>query len=169
MIKKIKEFFVYTFFGNDILSDILFILFSIFIYIILYFIYPPLFSVIVSPSMEHSYFSISKYSQYNITLNQFYSFPYPNGLYVGDVIIIFPINQNYLRIGDVILYKGINIFRNEDIFHRIIGYNNTNFIIMGDNNPGPIIFEDEEDMPPDRILGIGILRIPFLGYIKLLI
>jgi hypothetical protein len=40
---------------------------------------------------------------------------------------------------------------------------------MGDDNPGPIIFEGENNMDPNRIIGVGILRIPLLGYIKLLI
>jgi hypothetical protein len=119
--------------------------------------------------MEHYYFNFQKYSQYNITQKEFSQFPYPNGLYAGDIIIILPINTQYLEIGDVILYKGISLYKNEDIFHRIVGYNNSNFIIMGDNNPGPIIFEGENDMNPNRIIGIGILRIPLLGYIKLLI
>lgn len=169
MIKKIKNLFEYIFFGNDLLSDLLFFIFVIIIYGLIYIFYPPLFSVIVSPSMEHTNFYISKYKPYNITINDFYHFPYPNGLYIGDMMIIFPINTEYLEKGDVILYKGISIFKGEDIFHRIIGYNGTNFIIMGDNNPGPIYIEDEEDMPPSRIIGVGILRIPFLGYIKLLI
>ncbi|BBL45575.1 signal peptidase [Nanobdella aerobiophila] len=169
MIKKLKKYIEYIFFGDDLKSDILFIILILIIYSIVNLIYPPLFSVIVSPSMEHTYFNIKKYSTYNITINNFTEFPYPNGLYIGDIVIILPINTQYLQIGDMILYKGISIYSGEDIFHRIIGYNNTNFIIMGDNNPGPIVFENENDMPPNRIVGTGILRIPFLGYIKILI
>ena len=169
MIKKIKELIIRIFFGDDYLSDILFIIFIFVAYFIIQIVYPPLFSVIVSPSMEHYYFNFQKYAQYNITQQEFSQFPYPNGLYAGDIIIILPINTQYLEIGDVILYKGISLYKNEDIFHRIVSYNNSNFIIMGDNNPGPLIFEGENDMNPNRIIGMGILRIPLLGYIKLLI
>jgi hypothetical protein len=119
--------------------------------------------------MEHHNFNFQKYEQYNITQQEFFQFPYPNGLYVGDIIIILPIDTQYLKPGDVILYTGTSLYKGEYIFHRIVGYNNSNFIIMGDNNPGPIIFEGENNMNPNRIIGIGILRIPLLGYIKLLI
>ncbi|MGC9079457.1 MAG: hypothetical protein ACP5G1_01830 [Nanopusillaceae archaeon] len=168
MIKKIKEFFIYIFFGEDKKSDLLFFLFIIFVYGIIYLIYPPLFSVIVTPSMEHKYFYPEKYLKYNITLQNFSTFPYPNGLYVGDVMIILPIDPKYINVGDVVLYKGMYKYK-EDIFHRVVGINNNSFIIIGDNNPGPIVEEYENNMPPERILGVGILRIPFIGIIKTLI
>jgi signal peptidase I len=169
MIKKIKKIIVRIFFGDDYLSDILFIIFIFIVYFIIQLVYPPLFSVIVSPSMEHHNFNFQKYEQYNITQQEFFQFPYPNGLYVGDIVIILPIDTQYLKLGDLILYKGTSLYKGEYIFHRVVGYNNGNFIIMGDNNPGPIIFEGENNMDPNRIIGIGILRIPLLGYIKLLI
>ncbi|MFZ8801165.1 MAG: S24/S26 family peptidase [Candidatus Nanopusillus sp.] len=170
MIEKIKKIIIRIFFGDDYLSDVLFIIFIFIIYFIIQLIYPPLFSVIVSPSMEHHNFNFQKYEQYNITQQEFFQFPYPNGLYVGDIVMILPIDTQYLKPGDVILYIGTSLYKGEYIFHRIVGYNNNgNFIIMGDNNLGPIIFEDENNMDPNRIIGIGILRIPLLGYIKLLI
>jgi signal peptidase I len=59
------------------------------------------------------------------------------------------------------------------IIHRYIGNNvennETYFMSKGDNNPAMVrTFDlDEYRIPPNRVVGKAILRIPYLGYVKI--
>ncbi len=169
MIKKIRNFFIYILFGNDLTSYLLFIIFILMIYIIIQLTYPPLFSVVVTPSMEHKNFVCEKYEKYNLTCSNFSKFPYPAGINAGDIVIILPVIKE-INVGDVVLYKSKN--GSIEIFHRVIGkyYEDGKeyYILMGDNNLGPLLYENETKMDKNRIIGVGVIRIPFLGLLRLI-
>jgi signal peptidase I len=163
---KVKNVFVYIFFGDDIKSDIIFVAILLTIYIAIQLTFPYLISVVMTTSMEHTYFSIEKYKPYNITLQEFEGWPFPNGINRGDIVIILPVSDPLvdIRVGDVVLYKGVY---GRPIMHRVIKkVDDKCFVIMGDNNPGPLVYEGETCMPPRRIIGKVVFRIPYLGLPK---
>lgn len=160
ILRKISNFFKYLFFGKDWKSDFLFILFVIIIVIAIGYYYPFI-DVVVSSSMEHTAFNCLKYERFNITCQEFEHFPFSNGINVGSIVIILPVNLNNLKVGDVVLYKYDGIY----ILHRIVKIENESgkliFCVMGDNNPGPLPFECPLQ---GKIIGEAVLDIPYLGY-----
>jgi len=165
-----KRFFKKIFLEEE-KSDWLFIIILILFYIVMQLTFPYFLSVVMSTSMQHESFSCEKYLKYNITCEDIASWPYQNGINQGDVVIIIPVNPyKDIKVGDVILYRGLD---GKDILHRVIKIVNESnklyFVVMGDNNPGPIPFQKEDKMEPERIIGKAIIRIPYLGIPKVLL
>ncbi len=170
--KKLLDFLKYVFFGKDLKSDLLFFGFLLLLYITMKVTYPYLLSVVMSPSMEHTNFNYEKYLRYNITEEEIKNWPFIRGINRGDIVIIFPIEDPLkdIKEGDVVLYIGVD---GRPIMHRVIKIvnisNSVCFIIMGDNNPSPIYYQKENCMPPERIIGKVIFRIPYLGIPKVIL
>jgi signal peptidase I len=75
--------------------------------------------------------------------------------------------------GDVIVYEPKNAYRDVGlIVHRAVlkvNYNGaTYYLIKGDNNTGPEVFGITQSLATkDQIKGREILRVPYIGYLKL--
>ncbi len=147
---------------------------------------------VVSESMEHSlfkgvlcgrnigdykesfdnYWSIcgSWYEQRGINKEQFRQFSFHDGFNKGDVLFLWRANENNLKVGDVLVFQAS---RPQPIIHRIVAIKEENgkkfYQTKGDHNSesiAPVLGETKIDA--SRIEGKGILRIPYLGWIKIL-
>lgn len=69
---------------------------------------------------------------------------------------------NSLQVGDVVVFDG---GMSDPIIHRAILLANDTVSTKGDHNCASAAFE--RDISSDRLIGKAILRIPFLGWIKI--
>ena len=74
------------------------------------------------------------------------------------------IGPKKLKQGDVLVFAAP--LQPEPIIHRIIATENGAYKTKGDNNCNIIGFE--EIIQPERTLGKAVLRIPYLGWIKII-
>ena len=124
---------------------------------------------VVSSSMEHpdgfeSWWlqQSNLYDQLKISKSQFREFPLNNGFNKGDIMILY--SKNNLKQGDVIVFNGLT---SDPIIHRIVIFNPDGTITTkGDNNQG--IRPDEARITKNNIIGKAIIRIPYLGWFKIL-
>lgn len=116
----------------------------------------------------------SWYEERNITVEQFHTFPFRNGFSKGDIIILWQATPENINVGDILVFQGE---RPQPIIHRVVqihsrkvGEGKTTVLLYqtkGDHNSNSIPGDQGEmDIPLDRIHGKGILRIPYLGWIK---
>ena len=153
--------------------------------LIRYLVYPALGAVlgtsfpivaVVSSSMEHhESFDLwwgdygAWYEQHNITKSQFKEFPMKNGFNKGDIIILR--KGKNVEIGDIIVFMShAENPRPDPIIHRVIAINS--FQTKGDNNPRQINdcndgCLDETNIRESQVMGKGVLRIPYLGWVKI--
>jgi signal peptidase I len=127
---------------------------------------------VVSESMEHDgdfdlWWNSQKdfYSNYNISKEEFLNYDFKNGFSKGDIMVVFGKDFEKLERGDVIVFKAS--LRNP-IIHRIIVKNEEekSFTTKGDHNLRSR--GDEIGIKMDRIHGKAVLRVPYLGWIKIL-
>ena len=106
------------------------------------------------------------YIQTNITKNMFQTYPFNNGFNKGDLMILY--SSKYATTGDIIVY--LIPGKNDPIIHRVIAVSQNNsgklFKTKGDHNCG--IGEFEHAIPENKVMGKAVIRVPFLGWIKLL-
>ncbi|HLG24929.1 MAG TPA: signal peptidase I [Candidatus Nanoarchaeia archaeon] len=135
---------------------------------------------VVSESMEHnsnfdSWWSNSKnwYTNNGISEEDFLNFPLKNGFDKGDIMVLKGKKPENIKTGDIIVFWSQ---RKDPIIHRVVKKWEENgkfyFQTKGDNyrtNPSSIrtVFLDETKISQDQVVGNAILRIPFLGYIKI--
>lgn len=111
------------------------------------------------------------YENKDITKDAFASFELPNGFQKGDVIVLGRAKPEKLEVGDVLVF---NSNRPYPIIHRIVDIQGTDdepiYTTKGDHNADSISREgfNEISITQDQVIGRGILRIPFVGYLKLL-
>lgn len=101
------------------------------------------------------------YSQYNISKEAFLDFRFPNGFNKGDIMVLG--NAKETERGDVVVFgvQGMS----DPIIHRLIRDEAT-LTTKGDHNCALAPFEEE--IPKDALIGKAVLRIPLLGWIKIL-
>lgn len=111
------------------------------------------------------------YESRDITESQFKSFPFKSGLNKGDIIFVW--GRADYNIGNVIIFEpNPESIAKHPIIHRIISENPT--ATKGDHNPGQLTLNnngqkiDETNIPDERIIGKAVLKIPALGWIKLI-
>ncbi len=81
--------------------------------------------------------------------------------------------QYFDKEGDIVVYEPKNALRDVGlVVHRVVMKLNFNgetfYLIKGDNNPGPDLFGISNDFAKrEQIKGKTILRIPYIGYLKL--
>jgi signal peptidase I len=108
---------------------------------------------------------------YHITKEQFRTFPFHNGFNKGDVIILVGAKPENLEIGDVLVYQSS---KPQPIIHRIVRKYEEDgriyFQTKGDHNKASIATNGLNEMKigEDLIAGKGVLRIPYLGWVKIL-
>ena len=110
----------------------------------------------------------SWYEEKGISQTQFQNFPLRDGFNKGDVIILW--RANHVKIGDVLVFEGS---RPQPIIHRTVAVKEKDgqsiYQTKGDHNSESISGDlNEEEINADRIYGKGIIRIPYLGWIKIL-
>ncbi len=108
------------------------------------------------------------YESNGITKEEFKKFPFRNGFDKGDVIILWrPTN---LEVGDILVFEG---GKAQPIIHRIVKAweqdGQKYYRTKGDHNrdsiPRPL---RETQISEERIYGKGVLRVPYLGWVKIL-
>ncbi len=124
----------------------------------------------------------SWYVDHGINETRFFSFPLSGGFSKGDLVVLVGADPSKLKVGDVIVFQtpyAVEPYGNEPIIHRIIRIDHVNgtllFQTKGDNNPvsfGPVSGNNfpqpiDGNIPPSHVLGRAILRIPYLGWVKI--
>jgi hypothetical protein len=110
---------------------------------------------------------------FNISKDKFLKFDYSNGLNIGDVMILKGKNPEDIEIGDVLVFipQDRSFFeRKGPVIHRVVKKWEENgkiyFQTKGDHNPQS--YQNfENKIPQDDVLGVGFLRVPYLGYPKI--
>jgi signal peptidase I len=119
----------------------------------------------------------AKYSELDVTKNEFQNFIFKKGFSKGDILFIVGANPDKLKVGDIIAFKSGT--RNIPVIHRIveikeengenifttIGDNNAKILVPG-NNAGGV---DEREIKEEQIVGKAVFRLaPGLGWVKLI-
>jgi len=128
---------------------------------------------VVSTSMHHDvnferWWEAKKgeYSGWRVKKSDFESFK--NGFDKGDIMVLIGRESKDLEVGDVIVYSTGDMKKNP-IIHRIVeksdddGYS---FQTKGDNNFGQLSFE--KSITEEQIIGKAVLRVPYLGWVKIM-
>ena len=109
------------------------------------------------------------YENQGITKEQFLKFPFDDGFRKGDVIILWRANKNNLKVGDILVFQA---GRPQPLIHRIVNIWEEDkkmfYQTKGDHNAQSYPSLDETKISEDRVLGKGLLRIPYLGWLKIL-
>ncbi len=181
LLKELKKFWHFLWYGNSVNSYIAFFIFAIAILNIAYPIAMSILShtvgisdvvAIVSGSMVHDSSTPQTYNAFmeNMGFNQsqIASFPYSNGLNPGDLMFVWKEAAQNIKIGDVIVFKRDGIL----IIHRVIKILDDNgtyyYTTKGDHNPQSIV-PLEINITYPEIQGVARDRIPFLGIPKMIL
>lgn len=100
------------------------------------------------------------YEQLNITKEQFKDFKFPNGFNTGDLMVLY--SPKHIQRGDVAVF-GVATMK-DPIIHRVVRVDET-YMTKGDHNCRSDVFE--QNIPQEAIVGKAVLRIPYLGWIKI--
>ncbi len=99
------------------------------------------------------------YESMNIYKSEFKSFPFKNGLNKGDIILV--IGKSDYKTGDIIIFSAPT---KHPLIHRVVSLDPIE--TKGDHNTNQLSIE--KNIKEEDILGKSALRIPFLGWIKLI-
>jgi signal peptidase I len=158
----------------------------IFIFIVIKFIFFPLLNlvtgtalplvVVESCSMYHSGNLLTdfdewwesngqKYSSFGIDKEEFQKYRLNNGFNKGDIIFSIGADIENLEPGDIIIFSAN---QPRPIIHRVMTINEDllTFSTFGDNNNGQLV--SEKVIQENQIIGKAILKIPYIGWVKLL-
>jgi len=110
----------------------------------------------------------SKYSQLEITKQEFENFKMNNGFTKGDILFVTGIRPEKIKIGDIIIFESDY---SSPIIHRVIKIKEIDgqfyYETIGDNNNGQLSLE--KNIPEKNVIGKAQSRIaPYLGWIKLI-
>ncbi len=108
------------------------------------------------------------YKQQGISKEEFKSFHFDQGFNKGDVILLWRANSNNIHLGDILIFHSS---RPQPIIHRVVKIWQEDgkyyYQTKGDHNSDSIPGE-ETKIDESRIYGKGVLRIPYLGWVKIL-
>src|SRR3989338_4007486 len=112
----------------------------------------------------------SWYEERGITKEQFKDFHFPKGFDKGDVIVLWRAHKDNIKVGDILIFQGD---LPQPIIHRVVKVwqedGKTYYKTKGDHNSASISGSGgEEKISEERIYGKGLVRIPYLGWIKIL-
>ncbi len=110
------------------------------------------------------------YEDKGISKEQFKQFPFQDGFRKGDVIILWKANRDNLDVGDILIFQGN---RPQPIIHRVVKVWQEDqsyfYQTKGDHNSNSIDGHlGETKISEPRMLGQGLVRIPYLGWVKIL-
>ncbi len=132
---------------------------------------------VVSESMEHNmefdaWWEKNKdwYIGSGINKQYFKTFSLKNGFNKGDIMVLVGRDAENIEVGDIIVFRSS---KKDPIIHRVVKKMEDDgiyFQTKGDNNKDSIksIVLDETNLREEVIIGKAVLRIPFLGYIKII-
>ena len=153
-----------------------FLLVKFIIYPLLGFLLGTAFPVVavVSGSMQHNGVSFDPWWESNkefyinlgISKDDFSNYIFRNGFNKGDIIVLLGVKPKDIKRGMVIVYSTTRY--QYPIIHRAVDIQNTNDKILvetkGDNNQ----VQDPEFVNEGQVLGRAVLKIPYLGWIKIM-
>jgi len=127
---------------------------------------------VVSGSMEHDGQSFDQwwgqnekwYLDNGITKDQFQNFPFYNGFNEGDIMVLFGSEPENIKIGHVVVYESHPDY--PPIIHRVVSKEQDSEIFLrtkGDHNTIP----DRDIVGQEKLLGKAVMRIPYLGWVKI--
>jgi signal peptidase I len=106
------------------------------------------------------------YESIDISKDEFRGLRFRNGFNKGDIMILYGTKPERISIGDVIVFKAN---RPDPVIHRVIETSKQGseyaFKTKGDHNSASFYFEAY--IPEDNYVGRAVLRVPWLGYIKI--
>lgn len=106
------------------------------------------------------------YAQINVSKGEFRKFSFRNGFNTGDIMLLYGTKTSKIGVGDVIVFAAN---RPDPVIHRVIKIMDKDagrvFTTKGDHNGGSYYFEAY--IPEDSYIGRAVLRIPYMGYIKI--
>ena len=109
------------------------------------------------------------YEKFNITKSDFEGYKFKNGFNKGDIMFLRGRDPGNIKIGEILVFKGTPEYP-YPIIHRVISKNQEKevyyFQTKGDHN-SISINGLETSINQDRILGVAIFRIPYVGWIKI--
>lgn len=110
----------------------------------------------------------TKYTDLNITKDQFKEYIFKKGFNKGDILFIVGVKPENIKIGDVIIFNG---GRANPLIHRVIEIKQENqgyyFSTIGDNNNGQLVIE--QDIAQTKIIGKAVFKLaPYVGWGKLI-
>jgi len=112
------------------------------------------------------------YEDRNITKKQFSGFTLKNGFAKGDIMIVW--GRFTPKVGDIIIFKpNSDSSAPRPIIHRIVKIENNTIQTKGDHNGEQLVYSnnqfrtDETTIKQNQVIGKAILKIPYLGYLKI--
>ncbi len=125
---------------------------------------------VVSHSMDHQGLDFDAwwaangnwYERNNITKEDFREFYVHNGFNKGDIFVVKGTSMQEIELGDIIVYSVTE--KSSPIIHRVVSKDSNVLSTKGDANKDMISFE--ERIYEQQIQGKAIVRIPWLGWIK---
>ncbi len=179
--RKINKFIKELLSGEKYYSILFYIVvvYLLFVYVALPSVYAfsPIsyISAVVSGSMEHTQPTIQfTYNQwllqhgFNSSVTD--SWPFQNGINIGDLAIAYKATPQQINVGDVIIFKATYQGVSEEVIHRVINISVVNgtyyYTTKGDANPTSLQFE--YNIPYSAVIGKVNAVVPFLGYPKYL-
>jgi signal peptidase I len=132
---------------------------------------------VVSDSMEHKmsfdrWWSMQGnfYDGKNITMQEFRAMPFRNGFNKGDLMVLLGAPPSKVKLGDVIVFMA---GKPDPIIHRVVEIKNSEgahiYETKGDHNQNQIVTSwlDETNVNEKAVVGRAVLRIPYLGWVKI--
>lgn len=105
----------------------------------------------------------------NITKEEFENFKFKNGFNTGDIMILYGTKPEKIKVGDTMVFTTST--RPDPIIHRVIKVweedGQLYYQTKGDHNNGINTSVNEGKISKDRYLGRAVLRVPYLGWIKI--
>ncbi|MFH1276682.1 MAG: signal peptidase I [Candidatus Woesearchaeota archaeon] len=110
------------------------------------------------------------YEEIGISKEQFKKFSFNDGFNKGDVILLWRANKDNIKVGDILVFQST---KPQPIIHRAVKIweedSQTFYQTKGDHNSDSIQGDfGETKINENRVYGKGLLRIPYLGWIKIL-
>ena len=96
-----------------------------------------------------------------ITQSMFREFRFKNGFNKGDIMVLG--NPKNIKVGDTIVF--VSAHKPEPIIHRVIKVNGETYTTKGDHNGDSGSFEKR--IQKENIIGKAVMKIPWLGWIKI--
>jgi signal peptidase I len=105
---------------------------------------------------------------YGITEEDFQQYPFKNGFNKGDIMVLYGIEPKNIKIGDVLVFS--NQQNSDPIIHRVVavtGDESSGWVVQtkGDHNTDS--GEIDKGIREEQMIGKAIIRVPFLGWIKI--
>jgi len=106
------------------------------------------------------------YAQKGITEEEFKEYSMHNGFNKGDIIVLRGTDYDSLKVGDILVYQSKLPY---PVIHRVVAKNDV-IESKGDHNQEQILTSqlDERYITKDEMIGKAWIKIPYLGYVKIL-